>query len=179
MTISLFILATLMTITPQKLDFHLKSQDNNWYAVNDGVMGGLSEGTITYNDQSMVFKGRTSLKNNGGFASIRSPYQDWNIQNYKGIKIRVKSTNSRKFGFVLETRAPFYYPTYKTLFATSPNEWKTIDMPIEDFIENRMGNPTGKKIPTRIMPNIERLGIILFDKQAGEFELEIDYIELY
>ena len=44
-----------------------------WRIVNDGVMGGLSKGNISFTDGgTMVFKGNLSLENNGGFSSVRT-----------------------------------------------------------------------------------------------------------
>src|SRR5210317_35617 len=44
-----------------------------WQTVNDGVMGGRSDGRFRINeDKYMEFFGTLSLENNGGFASVRS-----------------------------------------------------------------------------------------------------------
>ena len=44
-----------------------------WQTVNDGVMGGRSDGRFKINeDKKMEFFGTLSLENNGGFASVRS-----------------------------------------------------------------------------------------------------------
>lgn len=171
----------LMTffITPFKFDFGTNSKTQDWYVVNDGVMGGRSQSSINYNDQSMVFSGTVSLENNGGFASLRSPYSNLQLENYTGIRMRVKSETGRKFQLLLEKKTPWYMPTYKHDFKTEKNEWAIIEMPIKDFFETRIGNPTGKKIQSKDIPAIQRLGIILYDKKAGDFKLEIDYIEIY
>ena len=55
--------------------FELKGEDvdKQWKTVNDGVMGGLSEGKVKFTDENtMQFYGNLSLRNNGGFASVRS-----------------------------------------------------------------------------------------------------------
>ena len=45
----------------------------SWQVVNDGVMGGLSEGKLTPNlAGTMMFSGMLSLENNGGFSTFRS-----------------------------------------------------------------------------------------------------------
>ena len=56
----------------KKIDFGKKKDGRNWQVVNDGVMGGLSEGEAQLTDDSVVFKGNVSLDNNGGFSSLRS-----------------------------------------------------------------------------------------------------------
>ena len=48
--------------------FSTNVQLNNWYVVNDGVMGGRSMGSIKQDQQGYgVFAGSISLENNGGF----------------------------------------------------------------------------------------------------------------
>jgi NADH dehydrogenase [ubiquinone] 1 alpha subcomplex assembly factor 1 len=43
-----------------------------WQTVNDGVMGGVSDGQFKISNQTMEFFGTLSLENDGGFASVRS-----------------------------------------------------------------------------------------------------------
>jgi len=50
-------------------DFTENKDTGNWMVVNDGVMGGLSKGTLTAGENgNAVFKGTISLENNGGFS---------------------------------------------------------------------------------------------------------------
>ena len=49
---------------------------DGWNVVNDTVMGGVSSGESAWADGAMVFTGELSLDNNGGFASVRSPFVD-------------------------------------------------------------------------------------------------------
>ena len=45
---------------------------NNWIIVNDNVMGGISNSSLSLNNENnLVFNGNVSLDNNGGFASVR------------------------------------------------------------------------------------------------------------
>ena len=53
-------------------DFTGADAAKQWQAVNDGVMGGVSEGRFKITDEkTMEFFGTLSLANNGGFASVR------------------------------------------------------------------------------------------------------------
>ena len=55
------------------VDFGDKQNSSGWSVVNDGVMGGRSVGKARLTDEGvMIFSGTLSLKNNGGFSSIRS-----------------------------------------------------------------------------------------------------------
>ena len=54
-------------------DFSKPDAAQAWQPVNDGVMGGVSDGRFKITDQgTMEFLGTLSLENNGGFASVRS-----------------------------------------------------------------------------------------------------------
>ena len=60
--------------TPQPLfDFTGADAAKEWKTVNDGVMGGVSEGKCKITDtKTMEFFGTLSLKNDGDFASVRT-----------------------------------------------------------------------------------------------------------
>ena len=54
-------------------------------------MGGISEGTYRITrDKTLIFSGRISLENRGGFASIRTEPRDLNLDGYDTIAVRVK-----------------------------------------------------------------------------------------
>lgn len=54
-------------------DFNEAEAIKEWQTVNDGVMGGVSEGKFNITDKKILeFYGMLSLKNNGGFASVRT-----------------------------------------------------------------------------------------------------------
>ena len=54
-------------------DFGGPQSRGSWRNVNDGVMGGVSEGRHGITESGdLRFFGRLSLANNGGFASVRS-----------------------------------------------------------------------------------------------------------
>ena len=52
--------------------FEFKSLNEQQYLiVNDSVMGGRSVSKLEISQESATYKGKVSLKNNGGFASVR------------------------------------------------------------------------------------------------------------
>ena len=161
--------------SPKKIDFGKDKDGQNWQIINDGVMGGLSKGDAYLLDNSILFKGEVSLKNNGGFASLRAPMKRYDFENHETFKFKFKGT-SRKFAILLETERAFWRPNYKYYFTPNPDEWQTIEIPLTDFKTHRMGEPTGGNLTKTKLSEIIRYGIILFDKKSGPFELELDYI---
>ena len=75
-TLLLFALGSpLMADESPKALFDFTGADaaKEWQTINDGVMGGVSEGKVKITDKkTLEFYGTLSLENNGGFASVRS-----------------------------------------------------------------------------------------------------------
>lgn len=159
-----------------QIKFGTNGNSTNWTIVNDGVMGGLSQSTVIAYEDYVLFSGATSLKNNGGFVSYRSPYKNYNLANYTTVEIKFKSTG-RTFFFQLDAYRAWWYPNYKHSFSSNSNEWNTIQLPLKDFKEYRVGKQTGKNIDPSQLNDILRLGIILFDKKEGPFEIQVEYIK--
>lgn len=165
-----------MQLNSYKIDFGKNLQGNSWEVVNDGVMGGLSTSTLSLKENYLVFEGKTSLQNNGGFASIRSQNLSLQLANYKTVEIRYKTSSNRTFGLRLALYNRFYMPNLKYNFSSSKGEWKTLEIPVTDFKVYRMGNLISDDVPIKKMKDVIRVGIIVADKKEGPFEIEIDYI---
>jgi hypothetical protein len=52
------------------IDLAQPTEHQHWQETNDNVMGGISQGQLTFHKQSSRFWGELSLENNGGFSSI-------------------------------------------------------------------------------------------------------------
>ena len=63
------------------------SELQNWVVVNDTVMGGWSRANYRYVDDQIQFTGDLSMRNNGGFASIRRIYELVTWQSKKTSKL--------------------------------------------------------------------------------------------
>jgi hypothetical protein len=55
------------------MDFSDPEVVRRLWVVNDGVMGGVSQSRFRYDAGGVIFEGEVSLRNNGGFASLRGP----------------------------------------------------------------------------------------------------------
>ena len=63
----------------------------DWRVVDDGVMGGLSQGKREIGDDGILrFFGTLSLENNGGFSSLRTGNVRMDLGGADGIVLRVK-----------------------------------------------------------------------------------------
>lgn len=158
-----------------KIDFGSKTGGESWEVVNDGVMGGLSEGQLFLKENSILFKGTLSLENNGGFSTFRSPMGSYDLSRYSTVSIRYKCSE-RNFEMTLATSRYFFRTNYKYAFTKKYGEWDEVTFNLTDFSAYRMGNALNERIPATKLDDIIRIGFILSDKKQGAFELEIDYI---
>lgn len=164
---------------PLVFDFGEGKDADRWTIVNDGVMGGLSQSNAQSDANALLFSGTVSLKNNGGFVSLRSAMSDYDLSAYEYCEIRFKSNTDRKFELLIEKETPFYMPKYRAKFGGKSEEWKTIRIPLRDFELSRMGSTMQEGIDPEGLEGIQRIGFILADKQEGSFQLWIDYLKFY
>ncbi len=106
-----------------------------WGAVDDVVMGGVSESGIRLADGYALFSGNVSTDNSGGFASVRTRNFEpsFNLSNYRGIELRVKGDGQR-YKLFLRTEAKWDGVGYAYSFDTIANEWITIEVPFQDLV---------------------------------------------
>jgi len=165
-----------MTETTKKIDFGKGKSGDNWQVINDDVMGGRSSSQFELQENSLIFKGNVSLENNGGFASLRSPFGKVDLSDYKTVTIRYKGTQ-RAFAFTLENERAYYRPSFKKILLPKSTDWETITLTLSDFEAYSLGRNMGYNLTPKIQEDIIRMGIILNDKKSGGFELEVDFIE--
>jgi len=85
------------------LDFAGADAAQKWQAVNDGVMGGVSDGRFTITDKgTLEFFGTLSLENNGGFPSIQNNFAPINVSAYQHALIRLKG-DGKDYRFIVES----------------------------------------------------------------------------
>lgn len=164
--------------TNMLIDFTDKKAGHQMNVVNDGVMGGLSQGIIemTQND-SLLFKGNISLQNNGGFSSFRIGGKLWDLSAWKGVEILVKG-DGRTYGLRATTDETFLRSSvsFTADFKTVKDEWVKLQIPFSKM----KASWRGRKLDRNFDPaQIKGLGIILADKQAGKFALEIKSISAW
>jgi monofunctional biosynthetic peptidoglycan transglycosylase len=159
-------------------DFNSIETSAEWEIINDGVMGGLSQSTFEINsDGTATFKGNVSPENNGGFASVRTVIDDMDLQNYEGAVIRIKG-DGKIYSLRFRTDQTYDGISYQAKFETEPGTWKEHKIPFENFTPVWRGRFVPNQ-PQLISGEIKQVGILISDKQYGDFELNIDWIKFY
>lgn len=106
-----------------------------WGAVDDVVMGGVSESSIRLGGGRAIFSGNVSTDNNGGFASVRTRNLNppWDLSNYKGIALRVQG-DGKRYKFIIRCEGKWDGIGYCYSFNTLANYWTTIEIPFSELI---------------------------------------------
>lgn len=160
------------------MTLHFTNQENepSWVSINDGVMGGLSEGKPEVKGGVLIFSGKISLKNNGGFSSIRTRGGLWDMSQCEGIHLRIKG-DGRRYQLRLATDALYRRSpvSYGAEFPTEKGKWTEVLIPFSAL------KPTwrGRQLDGPIFNSakVTEIGILLGDKKAGSFRVEIDWLK--
>ena len=180
---SLVLLAFVLTVSPLLADdkdrmlfsFDKAEAAKSWQTVNDGVMGGRSVGRFKLNeDKKLEFFGTLSLENNGGFASVRARGAKLGLEKGDSIVARVRG-DGREYNFNLYAQRNLGGYSYRQSFKTKKGEWIEVSLPVDKFVATWRGRvfPNEKLDPSKVTG----LGILLGDKKAGPFKLEVDWIK--
>lgn len=159
------------------LDFTAPEAADLWQAVNDGVMGGVSDGRFTITpDKTLDFFGTLSLENNGGFASLRTKPLALGIEVGDTLVARVKG-DGRDYVLNIYTKSRRTAFSYRAAVPTTKDEWREIEIPLKDFIPTAFGRRVPGMGP--VDPGqINGLGFMLSDKKAGPFRLQVEWIKV-
>jgi uncharacterized surface protein with fasciclin (FAS1) repeats len=156
-----------------------ETKELGWRVVNDGVMGGLSKGKIEISNKGVLnFSGKLSLENNGGFSSIRTSDLDLDLSDAEGLSARVRG-DGRSYQVRLGSDARYrgMEVSFMAEFPTTKGEWTEVNVPFSELV----GSFRGMKLKNARFDSskVRRLGLLLADKNAGPFELEVDWIRTY
>jgi NADH dehydrogenase [ubiquinone] 1 alpha subcomplex assembly factor 1 len=164
--------------TPKTLfDFTGADTAKDWQAVNDGVMGGVSEGKFQIADKkTLEFFGTLSLENNGGFASVRTKAKKLGLEKGDTIVAKVRG-DGREYTLNLYLNKPLMAFSYRATVQTKKDEWIEVKVPLDKFEATSFGRPV-KDAGTVKPYEVNALGFMVSDKKAGPFKMEIELIKV-
>lgn len=156
--------------------FNEPSQEGAWFAQNDDVMGGASDGQAQIKEGHLHFTGLLSLENNGGFAQVYSPLEQTDLSASAGIHLRVKG-DGREYQFRLATHARFRGSriAYRSSFLTQRGEWMKLFIPFSSFVPSWRGNLLSG--PPLDLTSVKQIALLLADGTPGQFSLVVDWIK--
>ena len=159
---------------PGQLLFDFDEDSQAWNTVDDRVMGGVSRSSGTILDEgTLLFSGTMSLESNGGFSSLRSNWEPVDLSSADGLLIRVLG-DGRIYRMRVRSTDTGRDVSYNSFFETEAGEWTTVYIPFNTMVPTIMGFQTnsGQLDPGKI----SSFGLMLSDKQPGEFALQVDWI---
>jgi NADH dehydrogenase [ubiquinone] 1 alpha subcomplex assembly factor 1 len=158
-------------------DFMGADAAKEWQTVNDGVMGGVSDGKFKITDaNTMEFFGTLSLANNGGFASVRTKPENLGLEKGDTVVAKVRG-DGREYMLNLYPNKQRVAYSYRATVQTKKDEWIEVKIPLDKFEATSFGNVV--KNAGAINPaEISALGFMLGDKKAGQFKLEVEWIKV-
>ena len=157
-------------------DFQAATNSTAWQVVNDDVMGGVSTSQFQLlTNGGAIFSGVVSLENNGGFASVRSNPVRENLNGLDAFVLRARG-DGRRYKFTVRTESGFDAPNYQAEFATKRGEWEEHRSPFKDFVPTFRGRVL-TDVPPLNPAKLATVGVLIADKQAGPFRLEMGWIK--
>lgn len=143
-----------------------------WRSVDDPVMGGVSESTFEATDDGAAFTGTVSLKQGGGFCSVRAPAGPYDLSGAAGLRLRLRGDGKRYWvtlytepGGRVSYRAPIQPPV----------RWATVDVPFATLTPYRRGREV-PDAPPFDPARTRTLGFLIADEQDGPFRLDVAWI---
>ncbi len=156
------------------IDFKANPNTENWYVIDDVVMGGRSSGKFAINEEGYgEFSGAVSLENYGGFSSVRCTLKPIQVRPESTIRIRLKGDGSSYQFRVKDERKRNY--SYSTRFETT-RDWQTLEFRLSDLYPIFRGRRLD--LPNFNHTTLEELAFLIGNKKAQEFQLVLDTIEL-
>jgi len=171
----LVILILVMMVKPFVLfDFQTADDLRNWYVVDDGVMGGRSQGILGLSEDGYArYEGKVSLENNGGFSSIRYRLKPLKVADFKQVVLKVRG-DQKRYQFRAKPSA-YDRQSYITYFDTT-GEWQEIRIPMKDLYPTFRGRRLN--MPNFPGQELSEIAFLIGNKKAEAFQLEIAQIRL-
>lgn len=190
---NLLALAKKFLLSGEKLLFDFTQPSGNlkeiWGAVDDVVMGGVSESGIRLAGNRAIFSGNVSTANRGGFASVRTrnfnPPLD--LSGYQGIELRLQGDGNR-YKFIIRCEGKWDGIGYCYSFDTLNHCWMSVQIPFTELIpvfRAKTLSDSGAFDASRVysmqlmLSKFEYDGALNPKFSPGLFALEIESIKAY
>ena len=169
--------------------FFSSGQLQQWGAVNDGVMGGVSQSQLEILPDRALFAGNVSTQNNGGFASVRTKNYEppLDLSSYEGIALKVKG-DGKRYKFICRCEGTWDGVSYSTSFDTVYNVLTEVKIPfaqLRPVLRAKTFPEAGSFDASRVyalqlmLSKFEYDGELNNTFEPGAFELAVESISAY
>ena len=154
--------------------FGFAATEAPWVAVNDGVMGGVSSGSMVVKSGVATFAGRVRTENNGGFASVQSNTGVVGVSaQQSGFVARVRG-DGRAYQFTVDTADGWFWARIDP----PKRSWTTIHIPFATLTPRTRFGELMKRAAFDGSPSVKSVGLLIANKRAEYFSLAIDWIDV-
>ncbi len=152
----------------------------DWFIVNDGVMGGRSNGLLSVSGSSLAFSG-TVVTEGGGFTSVRYRLDGSEMTGSTHLSMRVRA-DDRVYGVTLEDEAEVGGRSVSHRADIDTNSTVDDDGWMIATVDYAVLTPSvfGRQVdaPPFNPAAAQELGIIIADGLDGDFSMEVDWIDV-
>ena len=135
-----------------------------WRLITDGVMGGVSEGQLTFDTVEgkacLRMQGNVRLENNGGFVQIALDVDKdgkLDASAYSGVLLEVYG-NTERYNVHLRTGGMWLpWQSYRAGF-DAPAEWQTVRLPFAEFERYKIGKELKPE-------KLKRIGVVAIGRE--------------
>lgn len=149
--------------------------DSRWFIVNDGVMGGRSQGYGRVTGGILRFEG-TLVTRGGGFTSLRTSKRI-DLSGYDGLELRVRGASRRFEVEVNDDNRYGWRPISRRAAFEAREDWRSVRVPFSGLRPTVFGRPVS--VPEIDLASVQRIGFYIIDGIDGPFWLEVDRIDAY
>ena len=129
--INILLIIAQITVMQTDNTKQINTDIDKWFVVNDNVMGGLSNSSMSFTEnETLVFKGKVSLDNNGGVASVRLNTRNLKIKEGQKLKL-VLIGDSKEYQIRIKPYSNYNYNYSRSIKTT--NSKQTIIIPLNEF----------------------------------------------
>ena len=154
-------------------DFRTESPQLRWYVVNDGVMGGLSEGRVFFEDNSLVHAGVLNT-NGGGFSYVGARLPEDTLAGYSNLQVRL-NTSGREYALNLEDARNSRISHQALIPLGSSDAWQEVSIGFDETVPTIFSREVNSE--PFLDTEVNELSFILGDGIDGEFRMEIEWIK--
>lgn len=154
-------------------DFSEEYASKGWFIINDGVMGGLSKGSFSIDDQSAVFRGNVSTENNGGFTMVANRFDAKSVDQFNKFRLKLKG-DGKNYQFRVKSDSGQQY-SYVAEFSTN-GEWQEILIPFNSMEPRFRGRLLDR--PNFEGIRLQEVAFLIGNKKMESFELIISKISI-
>ena len=172
LTVCAAVIAVGLTSAPVSAGSKSMIRTLNWSTQNDTVMGGRSSANLAWNKaDELVWTGRLSLENNGGFVSIRAlgTWFDWSA--YDGLEVvlegagRTINVTAQRRDWVVRAGG------YRAPVTTRTSGETRVFIPFSAFVLKRFGRRINGPALGEDLKSVGRVGLLMADKVEGPFRV--------